>query len=266
MLVMDFRPLSQCRSDLDFKPLRLWPSHLPVFSWESQRLCGFERPDVGAAVELDGPIEDILFQIHPKLSFVEVSSLFNCLQRAQMSFCSEKLFRNWGFAFGDSVQKSVLSTLSWPDEFLQFAKEKSLSQRDLEPIQLISDMNIELIQLSKTRASKSEAVQLIELIADLKMLGRLTELNWELEARVLIEELRFARYPKRTAKMIEARKKAKSLSWPRGMKWSWKTISDQNTLEMQLTAHSLQELGKLTRQLNKVVDQANLDKGSDPWR
>ena len=238
---------------------------MPVYSFKGQRLCGFDRSDE-KSIELLGPIEEILSQIHPKLSFAEVADLFQRLKTAEIEFSETLFMRQWGYGFTEASLASIEQINDCSEEFRNFAIEKGLSPRDLEPLSLGQDMSVELVQLSSFNCSKSEAVQIIELLVDLKMLGRLDDVDWKQRASDLLESLKVLRYPKRTAKSIESRKRAKRLSWPRGMKWTWKTNSDQNTLEIQLSAKSLQELGKLTEQLHKVVDQASSDEGNDPWQ
>lgn len=229
-------------------------------------MTGFDRQESINAVELQGAIEDLLASVYPKLSFIELSRLFNCLVDAGIAFNAEKFFGNWSYSYNENLLLIIQLLRTLPEKFLDYAARKDLSPRDLEPLNLKQEMDKELIGISECGASRSEAALLIELISDLKMLKKSpANIDWTQRAADTIDQLKICRFPKRYGLAKEARKRAKKLSWPKSVRWKWNTRSDQNTLDLQLSLKSLQDLQAFSERFKMVSEQAQAEE-NNPWQ
>jgi len=194
-----------------------------------------------------------LDQVPSKLSFAE-------LARSKSSSADfEALAAQNGYRFDQRLLQCVELFHRLPIETQNWAAERALSQRDLQPLLALENLPLEFLQLlAAARVSRSYGAQIIELLVDNILLG-----NVNLEppapftadkAAEWIARLKTSRFPETSRRDEEKKSRLSSLPWPKGFLTRWQRQGDQSGLEVRFTVASKIDMQSKIEALQRVLE------------
>jgi len=273
--------LSQCKTDLDFKPIRSWPALLPIFAYKGQKLVGFEGQEdspaqAGHRIALEYPeaisFADVLVTLYEKLSGAELLHLCALIQKLWPDQgLEQKVLQAFGFRVRDSLAKLLDWYTKLPTSYQTWLKSKDLGFNELEALRLIpidSGPGRFVDHLLGWQPSRSDGFRALEMYGDLRGFGESPEsleaLLHEPTLEATLNKLFSLRYPERHKRMQSMQKKSKQLPWPRNTQTRWDFQSDRPSLEVRLKVHSATELERASQQLSLASQKSQAQEGN-PW-
>jgi hypothetical protein len=267
---MKLLPSQAVKTDLDFHPRKPWPHPLPLISNRGQLLVGFERREsVEQVLDLDEDWLKVIGGLYPQLSAVELLRLSSGLEKLGLSHSLGVLFQLYGLHWTPGWAEIKGDLNSWPLVFQDWCAEKDLGLAEMSWVLRLKGAEGRgpfLEKLAHRKASRSEGVKLLELLAELVMLEeiRLADLDWTLTTAQLTEYLWQKRHPMRAQKVKMAESRSKKLSWPKHSQCRWDFSRDLPALELKLRLQSVADLRKLSEVWPKIEQQVQ-DGDSNPW-
>ncbi len=237
---MILKSIEECDRRFDFFSLKVWPTALPPIAYKSHLLCGFARRD-GIAISIDNTaLEILLIAIYKELNIFELSRLFAIEPQLDFSYLAERS----GFSWCENLKLSLITIKNLDLATQHWMEQKSFSARDIQILRSFSDYQ-KLIPifdyLKNSSASKSEAVQILEIAGELILLERpLPQLNTSSAA--LIEDLEKLRSPMANSTTQTKNNKLGEWSWPKSTSGKFMRRGDQTQIEVKIQASSAQEL------------------------
>ena len=154
--------------------------------------------------------------------------------------------------------KTILNSL--PEDFQTWCVNKVIAEGDLAPLRSVSnlaELNYLFLAFSRFSPTKSQGVQILELVVELHLMGRQPEsaVSKALNANSLLLELKTMRYPMASKQASELQKKSQSLPWPKGLKAQLGRVGDKNGIEVKFFIQTKADLDKYLEKL-KDVSQA----------
>lgn len=265
--------LSQCKTDLDFRPLKAWPVALPILTYGTQVIAGFNRAAAGSALELDVhlPVHEYLASIYPALSATELLNLFFCLQHSGISFDSQALFSSFGFRFRESyvqLSQQMSAELQHRPLLRQWMAEKSLGFFEIETLLPFPDDPKSITWLTtflKFAPGRSDGVKALEAYKELHLLGQALEIPADAKCFADIQNDLFQkRYPLRSEQIRNMQDKTKKISWPKSAQTKWNFDVDQPALEVRLKVQSANDIEKILASWSTISQQIKTE-GHNPW-
>ncbi len=201
---------------------------------------------------------DYFYEVNPKLSVPQVCFLINSPVFSTL-FDSDYFFSCWGKGQKENVSTLAASLITFPMELLCWIHEKDVGVQDLAPLKAISFEQIRPFTefFLKTRPSKTEGVQILELVVDLTLLGTPQEIilsAMAADAQVTLKNLKVLRYPN-TIERDQDLKGKLLLSWPSNVQTKFQRRGDKAGFDLQLFVSSSAELKKTVTHLEKVVEE-----------
>jgi hypothetical protein len=239
MQVKIFKP-SELRWDLDFKPIKPWPSLLPVIyvldGDQPTVVAGFDRVGQSelAALSVSGSPREAMSQLWPEDALGGLEKM--------------RLHKQLG------IPAHFPFLLNWPLELQNLFDRKQVSPKSLRPLQHLtewmSDLTTCLIRAELTSSQLREAV---DLLCDLKLSG----LTWHecapgKDATHWISELKKRRNPMTAARDQGSAELVEKISWPRGVSAKWERQGDQGSLVLQTKLSNHAEWNRFREGILKV--------------
>ncbi len=261
-------PIIQCSRTLDFGPLRRWPQALPALAWRGHLVCAFER-QTGLAVNYDNSNQvssliELIKGCYPELGLGELARLSENLATLSLTGDTEKellepLFQGYGMRWCDRLRSTLARINSCPREFQDFADIKGFSVRDFSALLALpesTEFTSFLRALARLPCSKSEATKILELGAELFLLGNsVSELLPSNESpTVYLYRLEQRRHPRTTLIDQNWKSAVNQWPWPPHVQGQWQRFGDQSGLEIKIRATSPEDLNKKLQNLFAIGD------------
>lgn len=263
--LMPFRPILQCDRSLDFKPHMVWPRAFPALAWQGLLLTGFERRE-GQALDLYKNNRctwlEAVTACYPELGLAELARLYQGLKLARPELAEEfqvNLFAEYGLRWCDRLNETLQALLLTPLEFQQWSDEKKWGVRDLAPLLVLKDVNTFSVFFSALPGlplSKSQAVQALDLVVELSLLGQpLSDLMpTGSDGEVYLKRLQKWRKPRSSASDEQWSKTVMEWPWPAQVQGQWQRFGDQSGLEIKIRTTSPQDFHKKLERLISIRD------------
>lgn len=263
--------LSQCKTDLNFEPLKDWAAPLPVLSYEGQIIAGFSRATSDAvAVELGSsiPIEDYLKSIYQDLTAIEILLLYRAANSTHFNVNIDLLFQKFGFRLRDTYLELAETVAALDSRFRAWMCQKNIGFFDLENLLPLPETP-EFLQLQnkfiEVQPGRNEGLKILETIKELHVFG--TDYSSCVTATTtekLLAATTELRYPVRTQQIQHMTAKAKKIAWPKSSQTRWNFDSDQPTLEVKLKLGSATDIEKIAKNWVSIQEQIKTE-GLNPW-
>jgi hypothetical protein len=245
-----------CKKSLDFKPDSPWPQSLPVYCFQNELLCGFDR-DKGVAVELSGiTLLEAIKAVHPHLGFLELIRLSQKIP--QDSLQQTELWSLYGYHWKENL--GILSqTLSQIDlETQRWLQSKKMAPQDLAPLRSLPNLEVLApfwpLMMTQTY-SKSEITQILELLTELILMDvSVDTLNANAQGHAWIKHLKSLRYPLSTESDSVGETKLRQIAWPLRSEARWLRKGDRSGVELKLFFSHPQELKRSLERLEQVCE------------
>ncbi len=262
---MPFRPLVQCDKSLNFKPRVAWPRAFPALAWQGMLLTGFDRRE-GQALDLFANNRctwlEAVTACYPELGLSELARLHDGLRRARPELAQEfnvSLFQAYGLRWCDRLEGTLRAVLKTPFEFQTMIDEKKWGARDLAALLALPDVAA-LTQffsaLSEMQLGKSQAVQAMEWVIELFLIGR--PLNDLLppgtDGEAYLRRLQQWRKPMSAAHDEQWSKTVGEWPWPAQVQGHWQRFGDQAGLEIKIRTTSAADFQKKLERLISIRD------------
>ncbi len=216
--------VSQCKKNLDFKPLKAWPANLPVYAWGEELLCGFQVGPDHEVVNLEAPgisIAELIFDIYQTLSLPELARIFKLQTSLAPQFDFDRLLEKNSLRASESFSELLLKLSQTPLEFQNWVGDRKLGARELfvlKSINNVSDIEILLRQITERALTRQLGIQILENACELflmnpdldQLLIRKNESN-----EVWSQRLEQLRNPMRSAQLEKKQNDLAQFSWPK---------------------------------------------------
>lgn len=266
---MDLIEITQCKKDLDFKPLKVSTDSLPSIAWNKYLLTGFHKQQ-GTVLNLNSPLPQLLRECYPNLSFVELARFLERLQNIEPLFSEFKADILAAFHLKDHPELDELIgiVLALPSEMQNWLAEKHLSPRELYPMRLVLKQKPETATefLAKTlgvlrekKSSKAQIVKVLEIASDLFLMGREPFHDGARTVEIWIRYLEQTRYPQTKSFDHSQEDKIRKLPWPAHVQTRWVRDGDSAGIEVKFNIHNQQELEKMIEGLEGVTNHLEED-------
>jgi hypothetical protein len=261
---MSFDPKTQSVTRLSFYPRKNWPTLWPVFIWNGVQITP-EPTSASIAKPICYPesvsLEELLLQVYPSLSWLEVWQLHRALKQANVPVQSDKLWQLYGYRESSDSDKweSIFAQLH--PAVLQWCVDKEMSPKDLAPLKALPDIKMiteELKCLAELQLSKSDGQKALEWIVDLFLMGNtnLPAVMQNVESGTqLLNRLEELRLPLVTQKKRQSEELLKRLSWPRRLQARVSRVGDLSGFEIKFFAQNRDEFVKQVEGLQVVARQ-----------
>lgn len=247
---------------LNFHPQREWPQEFPPFVWQGLQLTNWSQ-DTGH-VELKGEWAEIFFQLYPQLTFCELADLFQLIQKNKLTdsypINLKNLFSKYNYFYNAELVADMNLIIRLPESFKKWATEKKLQPGDLLPLRAVQDLtsiNLWLIQWNSLSVSRSDGTQLLELLCDLSLQGKLNLKVPEKYSTELMRELKKLRYPEATKRETDLNQALSLLPWTKEINTKTERRGDTLGVEIKFFIRNAQDLK------NKIDSQSRV---LESWR
>ncbi len=197
------------------------------------------------------------FSIVPQLSLVQFCFLLRSSTFSQIF--DEEYFSSKAQLGNLSQIKSLVSFItSLNQDFLTWLHEKNLRAQDLASAILVKPEQLEkfLSAFLQLAPSKSEGVQILELLADLILLEKTDEAllsSLQKNAPAALGKLKELRYPQATTR--DRLQSHLNLSWPQNVNAKFQRRGDRAGFDLQVFVGNSNELKKTINHLEKVIEE-----------
>lgn len=258
---MNFIDRVQCSERLNFNPYTPWPDALPSVSWNGDLITGFESS--APVVEIytpRQPFEKAFAQCHPKLSLVELSRFYRCIQDSpDLDINWPELFEHYQLRWCSNLKKIVEKVSSLPEPFLTWAHNKELHAKDLNILNSMSDLSPltpTLLHLAELNASKSLGSKILEAAGELLLMNiNFSDSFQQVSADLWLKQLLILRHPNTSQRDQKRTDFIKSLPWPKGVETRGLRQGDQYLLEIKLRVSNALELNKKSESLELIAQK-----------
>lgn len=256
--------MTDLRFDLDFKPLYPTPEIFPIFAWHGWALNHFHKPTGNKVAVQDvshKDLSEILKQIYPTLTFMELTRFYSCAQQAKITASWNLIFRAYSYHWNDRMLKTVDLARALPENFQQWLQAHDASPRDIAPLlSLKANHNLEhvLTTMVNLNVSRSLGLQILELAVDLQLLG--TEIKNILpvaseSADSWVSRLKKLRFPMTETLDAQTEQILQSLPWTKAFSKRWTRMGDRSGLEIKFLALSQEDLRNKVKSLQEILSQ-----------
>lgn len=252
--------------DLDFAPRSPSPSLIPQFVWKNQALNHFSGTSTAVHDVSDLPLDLILPQIYPTMSFGELANFYILLQKNVLEVNQEALFAAYRFRWDGRLAKMVQTFATLPLHFKLWSVEHELSPRDLSPISSLpsTDQLRDLyLILASESLGRSQGAQILELAAELTLMDN----SWETIApnssreqgwvEQWLLQLKALRFPVTSLRDEDQQSQFSQLPWSKDFSTKWIRSGDKSGLEVKFLLTSKNDLQKKLEGLNRVHQSWN---------
>jgi len=234
-------------------------------AWQGLLLTGFDRR-IGEALDLfessHATFMEAITACYPELHFCELSRLFANLKRARPELAQEltaNLFAAYGLRWCERLSDTVNAILQTPVAFQKSVDEKKWGTRDLAPLLALKspgEITPFLTALSEMPLGKSQAVQALEWVIELYLLGRpLNDLMpADHDGDAYMRRLKQWRKPVSVNSDEQWTRTVGQWPWPAHVQGRWQRFGDQAGLEIKIQTTSPQDFHKKLERLISIRD------------
>lgn len=273
---------------LDFQPNIKWPEFWPTFFWGDYQITGFDRLNprehfldlkkntinrsnnstLQSLDDLAG-IEECFKSCYPKITLSELARLYHLLESQEEEvFNFSRLCRLYNYHWSLSLEKVLLSLYKTPAAFQNWASDKDLQPRDLEPLlcegaKLLDGRVYE--RLAELNPTKSNGILMFEWLVELRELDHCNEILLGLSdegAQPWFNNLKILRYPQTTQRDCANSLFVKQLTWPKQVTSQWKRQGDRAKISIEFTISSPEDFKKKLQQFNQTLIELET---KNPW-
>lgn len=279
-----FKKLASCQRHLDFHPENPWPELLPLYCYDDELLCGFERTDQENenVIQLEHQSLPLCIKtIYPHLSFPEISRLVAQLtvQFPNSPALYNKIWSLYGYQARENLSLLALKLIQLPLEIQRWFSQKKWAPQDLAPLRALDDLNQldeHWDELLLANPSKSDGVKWLEMLIELILMGfkkdqlrplhSSTENSQPYTTAQWLSHLQALRYPLATQQSEQGEQKIRAMNWPPKSEARWTRRGDRSGVELKLFFSNPQELKINTIRLEKMVqDLENKTQWEELW-
>lgn len=258
-------PIAQCGKSLHFQPSTAWPTALPAFAWRGELLSGFGR-ETGVVIDLfetqRATLVEALKATHPEMNLSEVARFTLALEKTWPELFTEvrePLLLAYGFRWSERLEQTLRALCETPMEFQNWAGEKDLGPRELSVLLALPssrDFHPFLAALTQLQLSRTEGVRVLELGAELFMMGR--PLNDLLPSGSnggsYLRQLERWRRPQTLGGDEHWQETVKKWPWPSQVQGKWQRFGDQSGLDVNIRSTSPGDFRKKLERLLSIGD------------
>lgn len=251
----------QCNPTYNFFPRKQTPNFFPMYTWGliplniSNKNNGIHYVNLK---ESNTPLENIIFELYPQLSFTELSRFYVCYFPYFESEVWPHIFAKYDYKLNESFLLLVKSIVKTPISFQDWCSEKSISPRDLEIIrftELTHKHKHTLKAIAQLNFTKSTGIQILDLCFELiEMKNGVIDIEnifSSASAEKILGSLKALRYPVTSSSDLQKHDTLKSLPNLTGAEVNWKRINDRAGLEIKLHAISSSDLERKIKSLQR---------------
>lgn len=266
---MDLLDITQCKKDLDFKPLHKKTDSLPSIAWNTYLITGFDRTH-GTVLNIKTPLPQLLKDCYPNLSFAEISRFLERLESIEPLYFELKADILAAYHLKDhpELDELIHIVLSLGFQHQNWLAEKQMTPRELYPLRLLLRQKpteaAEFIAkccdlMRQKKATKAQAVKILELATDLFLMGQDPINEVARTAEIWLRFLEHKRYPQTRSFDVTQEEKVKRLPWPSHVQAKWIREGDHAGIEVKFNIHNSTELNKMIEGLESLSSQLNED-------
>ncbi len=234
-------------------------------AWKGLLLAGFNRRE-GMAVDLYAQNGctwlEAMTACYPTLGLSEMARLWRQVNMSQPTLAQEfgtGLFAEMGLRRCERLEETLRALLATPVEFQTWVDDKKVGARELAPLLALPSVATLAPFLSALVAfsfSKSQAIQCLEWVVELLLLGRpLNDLLPSTDnGEAYLRRLESWRKPRAMATDEEWRKTVTEWPWPAQVQGHWQRFGDQVGLEIKIRTTSPQDFDKKLERLLSIRD------------
>lgn len=261
LIVMNLLDITQCKMDLDFEPLNVQSDAMPSIAWNGFLLTGFGRTK-GVALNLEGPLPQIIKDCYPNLSFVEISRLIERLEEVfeDSSDLKEEVLGRYNLMSHPEMDDLMGLVLSMTKELQDWMGLLKLTPKDLYPLRAVfrarpahwSDFMLRFLRTLKyKRATVTQAAKLIDLASQLLLVGREFKV---IEAENL-DSLTLRLEQLKSPAFFDLQEKVKKIPWPSQVQARWVQDGDSSGIEVRINVKNQDEYDSFLERLEHLSPQ-----------
>lgn len=222
--------------------------------------------DLNSEVQLSShALSPLLQEIYPSLSLIELFEILIFFKDQKIALDPVELGQAYHFHWNEITEQLFLNYKNWPQDFIDWSKEKNCHTNDLRPLLLADKLSLRqrkdfyllLAEFKNLKLSLGDGKKVLELLIDLSA----TEFNHENlryknldtdSVKDLNKDKWMARLSKLRFSMTELRdlkKKEfiKKTAWPSSTKINFKRLGDQSGFEIISFVSSLSSIDKIKK-------------------
>lgn len=170
------RYLGDCNKSYDFKPLKEWPLKLPLFSWDSELLCGFNVKSTSKNQNVINlktghtQLADLIAFIYPQLTLSELARLYSKLHTLFVIEDWDYFFSLYKLRFCDNLTSLLELLVQTPLSFQLWVSQKQVQTREINSLKCVSniyDLTAFFHMFSELNPTRSQGIQILELFIEL---------------------------------------------------------------------------------------------------
>lgn len=264
---MQFKTVSQCRKDLDFKPLKVWPRTLPAFAIGDQLLSGFSSPPEAHVIDYlatdKATAAQIFLDIYPDLTWPELCRFLVKADKFEI-FDLDFLLKKLNLTDSSDVMALAEKFNAYPKQLQDLCSNKKINFYDLQFLSTnYQELPVEvLLSLARSDLGKSQFLKVWEWTLDCYQMNPelpLTKILSGPDSFELVEKLRFPTTTERDQSLKELK-----LNWPMGVKAQFERRGDRSGFVFQGFVSSAQDLEKINKNLGRTIDHWKSSKEENP--
>lgn len=201
---------------------------------------------------------DLFFNIVHNLSLVQMGFLLNS-DKFSVVFDENYFFSKLKFGSVESIKKLAPKLVTMPFNFLNWLHQKAIAAQDLAPLHAldVERLHSYFEPILMARPSKTEGIQILELLVDLILLEKSESLLQEAlkgpTANLVLKNLKELRYPQTAAR--DQQQAQNQLNWPGQVTAKFQRRGDRSGYDLHFFASHPSELKKTLQQLEKVAEE-----------
>lgn len=248
-------PLSRCENTLNVPGTALWRSPLPPLAVGGLLVTGTPESMEGFAVDLDRDLLDVLFALYPMLSWIQVVTITR--HKAFSNEARSRFVNLYGYRWNEDLER--ISEIPFSSVAQQWLAEKSLGPREIAPLLILNNGNLQnqvVEKITNSKATRSHGARLIELISEIlatpsnASLLLENELHFFPQPELWIQKLEAIRFPGTVKRDAEMAQRLKNLDLPLKVKAEFRRSGDETGVELKISARAPAEMHKILSDLN----------------
>ena len=201
-------------------------------------------------------LNDLIFELFGKLSFIEVSELFEAVESSELarSISWEEYFKKIEMHYNQRNKELFLKVNTLPEVFKNWCFERKLSASDLMPIASLNNFEIfnSLSALfDELNCSRNDGKKIIDILVDLILMGKTKKDLIPMECQVWLKHLSEIRYPETTKTDYQSSQKN---VWPEFVQVQNKRMGDKLTYNMQIQYTDQYDLNQKLNRLSQISE------------
>lgn len=251
--------VSRCNRELDFKPIRLWPSHLPPIAYQDYLIAGFESQQKEAMI-CRGDFVELFKDCYANLSLPELTR-FYFLAQNKFEIDWSRFFYSYHFKWSEEIKKTLYTVSQCSIPFQQWLAQKQVGPQELAPLNWYfhqySRIPTAFLQQFTMQMSRNSGVKILELGIELLATNYPLEtvLKYSQSPERWLQSLQSLRFPLTHDRDTEWKEKVQAVPWPRQINAQWKREGDHAAIEVKFSFLNAEDFESKIRQLNNIKNK-----------